>query len=430
MAASRSARTETKSPPAADGSAGKKVVSASRARFSKVMSDPVPIPEEGIARAVEILRTGRPFRYGEDTGGGSEASRFEAEFAEFIGRRYAVGVSSCGCSLFLALRALGARPGDPVLCNAFTLAPVPGAIVHADCRAVMVDIGEDLWIDAGDLAAKIRASDARILMLSHMRGHFGDLPAIMEICRRQGVRVIEDCAHTLGARWDGRLVGSFGDVSCFSSQSFKHLNSGEGGIVATDDPEIAARVILMSGSYMMYGQHGARPPLEAFEAMRDSTPNFSMRMTDIDAALLRPQLKALGGWIATMNRCYALLEAGMASVPHLRPIPRHSREAYAGSSIQFAVEGLDPATTARFVAEAKDHGVFLKWFGASRTEGFTSRYDQWKYLGAGSSCPTADRILAGLMDMRISVSFDAQDCRTIIAVLREAIAAALAGRSR
>ena len=127
---------------------------AARVRFQKVMSDPVPIPEEGIARAVEILRSGRPFRYGEDTGGGSEASQFEAEFAALVGRRYAIGCNSCGCSLFLALRALGAQPGDPILLNAFTLAPVPGAIAHAGCRAVMVDIGEDLWIDRGDLEPK------------------------------------------------------------------------------------------------------------------------------------------------------------------------------------------------------------------------------------------------------------------------------------
>ena len=395
-----------------------------RTHFRKVMSEPVPIPEEGIARAVEILRTGRSFRYGEDTGGGSEASRFEAEFAAFVDRRFAVGVSSCGCSLFLALRALGARPGDPVLCNAFTLAPVPGAIAHAACRAVMVDIGEDLAIDIVDLDAKIRSSGARILLLSHMRGHFGDLDAVVALCRRHGVAVVEDCAHTLGARWDGRLVGTFGDVACFSSQGFKHLNSGEGGIIATDDPDLAARIIVMSGSYRMYAQNGARPPLEAFEALRDATPNFSMRMTDVAAALLRPQLRALGGWIATWNRSYAALEKGIAAVPRLRPVPRDGRAAQVGSSIQFTLEGSDMATTQRFVAEAKAHGVFLKWFGADRTAGFTSRYDQWGYIDAGAACHSADGILARLMDMRISLSLEAEDCRTIVTVLREAVAAA------
>ena len=195
----------------------------------------------------------------------------------------------------------------------------------------------------------------------------------------------------------------------------------------TDDPDIAARVVIMSGSYMMYSQHGARPPLESFEAVRDVTPNFSMRMTDVSAALLRPQLRAFRGWSSALNRSYALLEAGFATVPHLRPVRRDQREEYVGSSIQFTVENLDPETTARFLCEANDHGVFLKWFGAERTARFTSRYDQWGYIEAGSVCARADSILPRLMDMRISVKFDEEDCRMIVAVLREATAAATGG---
>lgn len=395
-----------------------------RTRFTKVMSDPVPIPEEGIARAVEILKSGRPFRYGEDTQGGSEAARFEAEFAALVERKYAVGVNSCGCSLFLALRGLGVQPGEPVLCNAFTLAPVPGAIAHAACRPVMVDTDDGLTIDLDDLESKIGSSGARILLLSHMRGHVADLERLMAVCRRHGVRVIEDCAHTLGARWNGRLVGTFGDVACFSSQTFKHINSGEGGILATDDPDVATRVIVMSGSYMMYGQNGARPPLEAFEAVRDAVPNFSMRMTDATAALLRPQLGALEARVVAWNRSYARLEAGIAAVPHLRPVPRDPREAFVGSSLQFTVEGLERSGVERFVAEAAAHGVFVKWFGAQRTVGFTSRYDQWQYARHGNGCPNADRVLAVLMDMRVPLTFDERDCDTVVAVLREAIEAA------
>lgn len=395
-----------------------------RAVFTKVMSDPVPIPDEGIARAIQILRTGRLFRYGEDTQGGSEASRFEVEFAALANRKYALGVNSCGCSLFLALRSLGAQPGDAILCNAFTLAPVPGAIAHAACRPVMVDIADDLTIDLDDLQAKISSSDGRILLLSHMRGHVGDLESLIDVCRRNQVAVVEDCAHTLGARWNGRLVGTFGDIACFSSQSFKHINSGEGGILTTDDADIAARAILMSGSYMMYGQNEARPPLEAFEAVRDAVPNVSMRMSDVTAALLRPQLRKLEAWVASWNQSYAWLDAGIASVAHLRPILRDPREAFVGSSIQFKVEDLDPPTIERFVSEAAAHGVFLKWFGAKRTAGFTSRYDQWSYAEPGDPCPNADRILAKLIDMRIPLMLDEGDCRTIATVLGESIDAA------
>ena len=288
-----------------------------RAVFAKVMSDPVPIPEAGIDRAVEILRGGRPFRYGEDTGGQGEASLLERDIAQYAGRAYAVAVNSCGCSLFLALKSLGVAPGDQVLCNAFTLAPVPGAIAHAAARPVMVDITARLTIDLDDLRAKIASSGAKVLLLSQMRGHMPDMPALMEICDAAGVDVIEDCAHTLGARFAGRLAGTFGRIGCYSAQTFKHMNAGEGGLIVTDDAEVAARAILMSGSYMMYHQNGARPELEVFEPLRDEMPNFSMRMTDTAAALLRPQLAELEGWTARWNASYRRLADGLGRISGL-----------------------------------------------------------------------------------------------------------------
>ena len=394
-----------------------------RAVFAKIMSDPVPIPEAGIDRAVEILRGGRPFRYGEDTGGQGEASLLERDIARYTGRAYGVAVNSCGCSLFLALKSLGVEPGDQVLCNAFTLAPVPGAIAHAAARPVMVDITAWLTIDLDDLRAKIASSGAKVLLLSQMRGHMPDMPVLMEICDAAGVDVIEDCAHTLGARFAGRLAGTFGRIGCYSAQTFKHMNAGEGGLIVTDDAEVAARAILMSGSYMMYHQNGARPELEVFEPLRDETPNFSMRMTDTAAALLRPQLAELEGWTARWNASYRRLEAGLGRISGLSPIARDKREDFVGSSIQFTVEDRSADAIAGFVEEAGRHGVFLKWFGAARTVGFTSRFDQWGYAEPAARLPSAAGVLSRLIDMRVALSFEPGDCDTILQVLDEAMEA-------
>lgn len=394
-----------------------------RTTFDKVMSDPVPIPPAGIAKALEVLRTNRPFRYGEDKAGLGEAALLESEVAKYAGRRYAVAVNSCGCALFIALRSLGVGPGDRVLCNAFTLAPVPGAIAHAHAQPVMVEITDRLTIDLEDLADKIASSGARTLLLSQMRGHIPDMPALMDICEGAGVSVVEDCAHTLGAGYAGRLAGTFGRVGCFSAQSFKHVNAGEGGLLVTDDADLAARAILMSGSYMMYRQNGARPSLEAFESIRDAVPNFSMRMTDAAAALIRPQLDALSGWAETWNASYRRLEAGLAAIPGLRPVPRDPREDYVGSSIQFLVQHRDAPGIRAFVEDAGRHGVFLKWFGAERTEGFTSRYDQWSYSDPHARLPRTTEILARLVDMRVALSLQPEDCDVILGVLEEAMAA-------
>lgn len=392
-----------------------------RHRFTKTASDPVPIPEESIEKAISILKSGRLFRYGEETGVMSEAALLERDFAGYMAMPYAAAVNSCGCALFLALKALGVKPGDDVLCNSFTLAPVPGAIVHAGANLKTVDITGRLAVDLEDLERKIEQSDAKVFLLSHMRGHFGDVSEIIDLCDRYGVSVVEDCAHTLGADWAGRKIGTYGAISCFSAQTFKHINSGEGGVIATRDPELAAKIILMSGSYMLYPQSGAAPPLEVFEPLRDRMPNFSMRMSSLTAAIIRPQLTELPAWIKQWNSLYKRIEAKLSDVPGLRIIPRLNDEHYVGSSIQFCVENLDSDRRNAFVQSAKEHGVFLKAFGAERTDGFTSRYDQWLYAPAQERLQRTDSILSGLMDMRIALSFTLEDCDIIAAVIRESL---------
>ena len=130
----------------------------------------------------------------------------------------------------MALKAAGIKPGDAVLSNCFTLAPVPGAIAHAQARPVLVDVADDYTFDLDDLDRKAAASGAKTLLLSHMRGHIYDMDRLTEICLRHGVQVIEDCAHTMGALWRGKATGIWGRAGCFSLQSYKHANSGEGGL--------------------------------------------------------------------------------------------------------------------------------------------------------------------------------------------------------
>jgi len=408
-------------------SAGR-AVAGGRTVFRGDLSAPDPIPEAGIEAALRLLRDGRLFRYGEDRDALPEAALLEEEFAALLGRRYCVAVNSGGCALYLALASAGVEAGDPVLVNAFTLAPVPGAIAHAGARPVLVDIDPRYVIDLDDLEAKARTSGARVLLLSYMRGHLPDLDAVSALCARLGLVLIEDCAHTLGATWAGRAAGSFGAAACFSTQTFKHLNSGEGGLLVTDDEDLAARAILRSGSYMLYAQHRARPPLEVFERHRDRVPNCSMRMSALAAALLRPQLALLPARVARWRAIHAHLAALLAGIPHLVLPARPPEEGFVPSSLQFSLSGLDRERARRFVAGCRAHGVHLKWFGDEQPEGFTSRHDHWGYLDPGAEARTADRVLAGLCDLRLPLSLGDDDCRTVAAVLEEAMHAALEAR--
>ena len=259
-----------------------------------------------------------------------------------------LAVASGGYALACALRAVGAAPGDRVLTNAFTLAPVPGAIASLGAEPVFVGVTEDLVIDLEDLARK--AGDADVLMLSHMRGHICDMDRLVAICREAEVTVIEDCAHTMGARWRGVPSGRHGLVGCYSTQTYKHANSGEGGLLVTDDEEIAARAILLSGSYMLYERHAAAPPAAAFDRLRWHVPNVSGRMDNLRAAILRPQLSLLPDRARRWAELYRAMEAGLWGVPGLTLVQRPEAEDFVGSSFQFLLLDWPEPAVAEVVA--------------------------------------------------------------------------------
>jgi dTDP-4-amino-4,6-dideoxygalactose transaminase len=385
-------------------------------RFTKPFTQQEPIPEEGIAAALAVLRHGRLHRYNTTPDDPGEVALLEEEFAALTGARYALAVASGGYAMATALRAVGVGHGDAVLSNAFTLAPVPGAIAAVGARPVFVEVTDDLTIDLDDLAAK--AGLARVLLLSHMRGHVCDMDRLAAICADAGVTVIEDCAHTMGARWRGVPSGRHGHVACYSMQTYKHVNAGEGGFLVSDDAEVMARAILLSGSYMLYAKHRAAPPEDAFRDLRLTVPNISGRMDNLRAAILRPQLRLLDDRRARWRALYQAMEGGLAGVPGLRLIPRPQHEDYVGSSFQFLLPDWPAGRIAGFVAACAARGVELKWFGAPDPVAFTSRYVHWAYADP-PVLPQTDRVLAGLIDLRLPLTFEPADCALIARIVAD-----------
>jgi len=264
------------------------------------------------------------------------------------------------------------RQGEPVLTNGFTLAPVPGSIVAASGMPVLVEITDDLIIDLDDLAAKISHSGARFLLLPKMRGHLADMDALTALLAEQSVMMIEDCAHTMGAAWNGRRSGSFGLAGCFSTQTYKHRNSGEGGFLTSDEPALIARATILSGSYMLYERHGAGPDSSASEQIRLETPNMSGRLDNLRAAILRPELATWETNIERWNERYRAVETWLRTVRSFHVPVRPAVERFVGSSIQFLIPRVSPASAEHFVADNRAMGVELKWFGAADPVAFTS----------------------------------------------------------
>ncbi len=371
-----------------------------------------PISQLAISRTIDVMRTGRLHRYNTEGNEISEVSLLESEYAAYQGKNYCLACASGGFALQIALRAAGLQNGDKVLTNGFTLAPVPGAIINAGGRPVFVEIDRNLVLDLNDLTAKIESSGARFLLLSLMRGHLPDMVALMRVVETHNLILIEDCAHTMGASWGEQKSGNFGLAGCFSTQTYKHMNSGEGGLLVSDDAEFIARAILLSGSYMLYQRHLAAPDAGEFDDIRLETPNFSGRMDNLRAAILRPQLERLNHNVQRWHKRYCVIENILRQIDGIR-LPLHpAQESFVGSSIQFSIPGISANAAQAFQKANKLLGVELKWFGNDEPVAFTSKHSSWRYIQA-QPLPQTDSILSTLFDMRIPLSFSLDDCRQI-----------------
>ncbi|MCA0273027.1 MAG: aminotransferase class I/II-fold pyridoxal phosphate-dependent enzyme [Proteobacteria bacterium] len=362
-----------------------------------------PIPAAARAEIDRLLATGDLFRYTAPEG--APVAQLEAEFADFLGSRYALAVASCSAALFLALKALDLPRGARVLIPAFTFAAVPSAVVHADCVPVLVEVGETLRIDLDDFHAKLETADA--VLISHMRGHTSDMDAIMAACDARGIPVIEDAAHSLGTLWSGRKIGTLGKIGCFSFQSYKMVNAGEGGMFVTDDPELAARAVIMSGAYEYnWKKH---PGLQnSFHHWQNKLPLYNMRMQNLSAAVIRPQIPEIPARVAAGQRGHDRVAARLAQHPWFEVPPALPQEERAPDSLQFLLRGFDSDEDARaFLDAAARRGVAVQIFGLSPDN--ARAFWNWQFLGDLPDLPVTRAMLMRACDLRLPTRLSEAD---------------------
>jgi dTDP-4-amino-4,6-dideoxygalactose transaminase len=378
--------------------------------------DAEPIPEAARAEIDRLLLSGDLFRY--TAPADAPVALLEAEFAELLGSRYALAVSSCSAALFLSLKALDLPKGAKVLIPAFTFAAVPSSVVHAECEPVLVEVGENYRVDMEDFAAKLPTAQA--VMISHMRGHTSDMDAIMALCDAAGVPVIEDAAHSLGTVWGGRNIGTIGRVGCFSFQSYKLVNAGEGGIMVTDDPEIAARAIIMSGAYESnWKKH---PGLtNSCAHWQNKLPLYNLRMQNLSAAVIRPQLPLVAERVAKGRAGHDRVAALLNASAHLHVPEALGPEERAPDSIQFNLTGdWTDQDALGFQAAAKARGVSVQVFGLS--EGNARAFWNWQFLGAVPDLPKTRAMLMRACDVRLPTRLTEAELDHIAAAIVDAAA--------
>ena len=379
--------------------------------------DAEPIPEAARAEIDRLLASGDLFRY---TSENAPVARLEAEFAEFMGVKYAVAVSSCSQALFLAMKALDLPRGARVLVPAFTFAAVPSAIVHADCVPVLVEVGANYRIDLDDFRAKFDDSiDA--VMISHMRGHTSDMDVIMKLAGEKGVPVIEDAAHSLGTLWNGKKIGTIGKIGCLSFQSYKLINAGEGGILLTDDPELAARAVIMSGAY----EHNWKkhPGLQnSFVQWQNKLPLYNCRMQNLSAAVIRPQIPEVERRVNDGRANHDYVAERLNTSEWLDVPPPLGPETRAPDSLQFNLAGEWTDDEARKLqTEAKARGVGVQVFGLS--EDNARAYWNWQFLGDVPELPKTRAMLMRACDTRLPARLKQPDLDYISDAILESVAA-------
>ncbi len=368
--------------------------------------DAEPIPPAARAEIERLLQSGDLFRY--TAPADAPVSLLEREFAQMMGAKYALAVSSCSAALFLSLKALNLPRGAKVLIPAFTFAAVPSSIVHADCEPLLCEVGDNYRIDLADFEAKITQADA--IMISHMRGHTSDMDAIMAAAAKLGLPVIEDAAHSLGTTWGGQNIGTIGQIGCFSFQSYKLLNSGEGGILITDDPDILARAVIMSGAYEHnWRKHGTDPALDAaFARVQNQLPLYNLRLGNLSAAVVRAQLAEVARRIRDGRRNHDHVAAQLNLSPWIEVPEKLAPEERAPDSIQFNLCGMDEDEIRAFADAAAARGVKVQVFGLSQDN--ARAYWNWQFLADLPDLPQTRAMLMRACDVRLPARLTLDEC--------------------
>lgn len=364
------------------------------------------IDDAVIESVVDTLKQARLFRYDCDTAEQSATSILERRFAEAVGTKYAVAMNSCSSALFVSMLCAGLKPGDKVLMPAFTFIAVPSSVVHAGATPVLVDVDENYVMDLEDFERKI-TPETKYLMLSYMRGRAPDLHKVKAICEKHGVILLEDAAHALGVLFDGVQTGKFGVAASFSAQSYKMIDGGEGGVMVTDDEDIAFKAMLYAGCYEQnWKKHfWTEGQGEKLMAMVNSLPAYNFRMSNLSASALTPQLDQVDARVEHFNANYNRLADILGSSPNFR-IPKFTDKLRpAADSIQWEFQNMSDAQIAGTIEQLAGQGIKVGVFTGANARCFWN----WTFFEHEHDCAYTKDLLQRTCDMRLRLFLQPDD---------------------
>jgi 8-amino-3,8-dideoxy-alpha-D-manno-octulosonate transaminase len=386
------------------------------------------------AQVLEVIATGRPFRwYGPGKEPPLKVATFEKEFAVRMQTRYALGVTSGTAALQTALAALGVGSGDEVILPAWTWHSCFNTIVHAGALPVFAEIDESFNIDPGDIESKI-TPQTKVIMAVHLQGNPADMDLILPVARRHGLKVLEDCAQSVGASYKGKALGSLGDIGIYSLQLNKTITAGEGGAIVTNDPLLFERAV------RFHDLGGLHPLHEKLIGTQQAGwfigTNF--RMSEFTGGVLLAQLRKLDTIVAAVHANARRVYDGIRDLPRLelRKLPDPEGELGAGVFLGFrnseACDRFRKAMRAEGVPASKPGGsvilpvqphivnkvtVHPDWPSFSTARGRAMRYGP-------EICPRTIQILNRFAGPLIDPKFTRRNCDEIIAAIRKVLSSA------
>ena len=272
---------------------------------------------------------------------GPKTRRFEEAFARYVGAKHAIAVSSCTAGLHLALVAWGIGPGDEVITTPLTFCSTANVIVHQGATPVLADVNPDTMnIDRREIERLITPR-TRALIPVHLAGQPCEMEEMEALAKEHGLLLIEDAAHATGAEYRGRKIGTFGDVTVFSFYATKNLTTGEGGMICTEDDDLAekTRILRLHGisqdAWKRYSDKGSW----YYEVL---LPGYKYNMTDIQASLGLPQLARQDEVLRVRERYARVYTEAFADLPEIRTpfIKDHVRHAWHLYIVQLDLERL------------------------------------------------------------------------------------------
>jgi len=295
------------------------------------------IGEEEINAVVEVLKSGMLAH-------GKEVEAFEREFADYLEAKYGIAVVNGTAALDIALKAIKIGPGDEVITTPFTFIASANSILFQGAKPVFADIDPKTYnLDPNEVLEKI-TDKTKAIVVVHLYGQPADMKAFKEIAEDYKLYLIEDCAQAHGAEFEGQKVGTFGDIAAFSFYPTKNMTTGEGGMIITNDEELAKRAELIRN-------HGQADKYLHVEL------GYNLRMTNIAAAIGRAQLKKLDGWNKQRIENAKLLSDGISKIDGLTPPYVDPRAKHVFHQYVIRVEEEFPLNRDEVIAKLREKGI-------------------------------------------------------------------------